>query len=252
VTETVARPDQTTSPEDAAFERQLRIDLAATYRLADKLGMSELISTHISLRVPGPTPAFLMNPYGLLFHQITASSLVKVDFDGNILSLTEYAVPRAGVVIHGAILEARPDVNCVLHAHNTYTIAVSAQRDGLLTLSQAAMRFHGQLSYHEYGRAASHPTERAKLQEDMGDKWVMLLRNHGFLTTGRTCGEALISGYFLDRACRVQITAQCAGVPLVMPREDTFESGIQWRGRDEPSWPALIRMLDQEDPSYKD
>jgi ribulose-5-phosphate 4-epimerase/fuculose-1-phosphate aldolase len=214
--------------------------------------MSELISTHISLRVPGPTPAFLLNPYGVLFSQITASSLVKVDLAGNILSQNEYKVNRAGVQIHGAILEARPDVNCVLHAHNSYTIAVSAQRDGLLPMSQAALRFWGQMAYHDYGRAASDPVERSKLQEDMGDKWVMLLRNHGFLSTGRTVGEAFVSGYYLDLACRAQILAQSAGVPLVMPTEDTYEGGVEHRGRDEPSWPALLRLLDSEDPSYKD
>ncbi|HEX7232867.1 MAG TPA: class II aldolase/adducin family protein, partial [Candidatus Binatia bacterium] len=136
-------------------ERELRVQLAAGYRLADKYGMSELIYTHISLRVPGPEPAYLLNPYGMLFNQITASSLVKVDFEGKIAGPTEWPVNRAGVAIHGAILAARPDVNCVFHTHTPYTTAVSALECGLLPMSQAALRFQGQTAYHDYGRAAA-------------------------------------------------------------------------------------------------
>jgi len=240
------------SGDAAAIERDLRVQLAATYRLADRYGMSELVSTHISLRVPGPTPTFLINPSGFMFHEITASSLVRVDLAGNKIGPSPHRVSPVGVAIHSAILEARPDVNCVLHAHNTYTVAVSAQECGLLPISQAAMRFHGQVAYHEYGRAGTDPTERSRLAEDMGDKWVMLMRNHGFLTTGQTAAEAFIAAYYLDLACRAQIVAQSAGVPLVMPPMEAVEDATHLRGRDEPAWPALLRLLDRDDPSYRD
>lgn len=246
-----ARIAQKPSPEPTADERQLRIQLAAAYRLVERFGMSDLIYTHISLRVPGPEPQFLMNPHGKLFSQITASSLVKVDLAGNIIGQSDYSVNRAGVVIHGAILEARPDVNCVVHAHTPYAIAVSALEGGLLPISQFAMRFHNQLAYHDYGRAATDPTERSRLAEDLGDKWAMILRNHGVLTTGRTVGEAFSSAYYLEKACQVQIMAQCTGLRLVIPAEDTYAS-VHVPGAEERAWPALLEMLDREEPSYRD
>lgn len=240
------------SGEPTLEERELRIQLAAAYRLADRFGMSELISTHISLRVPGSTPAFLLNPHGLLFSEITASSLVKVDLNGNIVGHSDWTVNRAGVAIHGAILAARPDVNCVFHAHTPYSMAVSALECGLLPLSQAAMRFMGHVAYHDYGRAATDPVERSRLAEDLGTNWVMLLRNHGILTTGRTVGEAFASAYYLERACQVQIFAQSTGLPLIMPREEMISGSVNTPGAEDRAWPALVRMLDREDPSYRD
>ena len=232
-------------------ERELRVQLAAGYRLADKYGMSELIYTHISLRVPGPKPTYLLNPHGMLFNQITASSLVKVDFEGKIAGPTEWPVNRAGVAIHGAILAARPDVNCVFHTHTPYTIAVSALECGLLPMSQAALRFQGQTAYHDYGRAAADPAECARLARDMGDKSVMILRNHGGITTGKTVCEAFIASFYLEKACQFQILAQSAGVPLTMPANDIIAASGNRVVSDERAWPSLLRMLDGEDPSYR-
>ena len=191
--------DQRRTGQISAEERELRIQLAAAYRLADKYGMSELIYTHISLRVPGSTPAYLLNPYGMLFHEITASSLMKLDFAGNIAGPTEWPVNRAGVAIHGSILAARPDVNCVFHTHTPYTTAVSALECGLLPMSQAALRFQGQIAYHDYGRAATDAAEGARLVKDMADKPVMILRNHGGITTGKTVGEAFVASDYLEK-----------------------------------------------------
>jgi len=185
--------EQRRTGQISAEERELRIQLAAGYRLADRYGMSELIYTHISLRVPGPTPTYLLNPHGLLFNQITASSLVKVDFGGNLVGPSEWPVNRAGVAIHGAILSARPDINCVFHTHVPYTTAVSALECGLLPMSQAALRFQGLTAYHDYGRAATDPAECARLVKDLGDKSIMLLPNHGGITTGKTVCEAFIA-----------------------------------------------------------
>jgi ribulose-5-phosphate 4-epimerase/fuculose-1-phosphate aldolase len=233
-------------------ERELRIQLAAAYRLADKYGMSELIYTHISLRVPGPTPAYLLNPHGMLFNQITASSLVKLDFEGKLVGPSEWPVNRAGVAIHGSILAARPDVNCVFHTHMPYTTAVSALQCGLLPMSQAALRFQGQTAYHDYGRAASDSAEGARLVKDLGDKRVMLLRNHGGITTGRTVCEAFVSSFYLEKACQFQILAQSAGVPLAMPADEIIAASGGRPAGDERAWPSLLRMLDREDPSYRD
>lgn len=249
---TVTTSDRRSTSEIPGEERELRIQLAAAYRLADKYGMSELIYTHISLRVPGPTPAYLLNPHGLLFNQITASSLVKLDFAGNLVGPSEWPVNRAGVAIHGAILAARPDINCVFHTHMPYTTAVSALQCGLLPMSQAALRFHGQTAYHDYGRAASDPAECARLVKDLGDKSVMLLRNHGGITTGKTVCEAFIASYYLEKACQFQILAQSAGAPLVMPADDIIAASGGRPAGDERAWPSLLRLLDREDPSYRD
>ena len=235
----------------SAEERELRIQLAAAYRLADKFGMSELIYTHISLRVPGPTPTYLLNPHGMLFNQITASSLVRLDFAGKVVGPSEAPVNRAGVAIHGAILKARPDINCVFHTHTPYTTAVSALQCGLLPMSQAALRFKGHTAYHDYGRAATDPSEGAHLVQDLGDKSVMLLRNHGGITTGKTLCEAFISSFYLEKACQFQILAQSAGVPLTMPADDVIAASGSRPPGDERAWASLLRELDKEDPSYK-
>jgi ribulose-5-phosphate 4-epimerase/fuculose-1-phosphate aldolase len=178
--------------------------------------MSELINTHISLRVPGATPTYLLNPHGLLFNQITASSLVKLDFAGKVAGPSEWPVNRAGVAIHGSILAARPDINCVFHTHMPYTTAVSALQCGLLPMSQAALRFQGQTAYHDYGRAASDPAECARLVKDLGGKPVMLLRNHGGITTGKTVCEAFIASFYLEKAPRTTSSPHPAAVPPAM------------------------------------
>lgn len=244
--------DQRRTGQISEEERELRIQLAAAYRLADKYGMSELINTHISLRLPGPTPTYLLNPHSMLFNQITASSLVKLDFAGNSAGPSEWPVNRAGVAIHGSILAARPDINCVFHTHMPYTTAVSALQCGLLPMSQAALRFQGQTAYHDYGRAATDPTECKRLVNDLGDKPVMLLRNHGGITTGKTVCEAFIASFYLEKACQFQILAQSAGVPLTMPADDIIAASGGRPASDDRAWPGLLRMLDREDPSYRE
>lgn len=240
-----------TAGVDQAQERELRVQLAAAYRVADKYGMSELINTHISLRVPG-TNTYFINPHGLLFDEITASSLVKVNLQGNIVAPSDYPANRAGTAIHGAILGARPDVNCVFHSHTPFATAVSSLECGLLPMTQASLRFNGTLAYHNYGRAATDPVECDLLAEDMGDKVVMLMRNHGMLTTGKTVGEAFVAAFYLEKACQFQVLAQSTGQPIVMPDEDLQRSPGRALGGDERAWPALMRRLDREDPSYRD
>lgn len=242
----------TTQDTTSAEERELRIQLAAAHRLAEKYGLSEMIYTHISLRVPGPTPAYLLKPHGMLFNEITASSLVKVDFAGNPIGPAVGPVNRAGVAIHGSVLEARPDVNCVVHTHAPYTTAVSALECGLLPMSQAALRFEGLMAYHDYGRAATDPVECSRLAEDFGDKWVMLLRNHGALTTGKNVGEAFIAAFYLERACQFQILAQSSGMPLVLPDEEVRAGSDRAPRNEDVAWSALLRQLDREDTSYRD
>lgn len=236
----------------AAKERELRIQLAAGYRLADKYSMSEIINTHISMRVPGPTPAFLLNPLGMLFSEITASSLVKVDLDGNIIGDSEWPVNRAGVQIHRAIQAARPDANCVFHTHTPYCTAVASLECGLLPMSQAALRFYGDIAYHDYGRAGFDPMENDRLKQDLGSKWTMLLRNHGAITLGKTVGQAFMAAFYLERACQFQILAQSSGAPIVMPGEESYFPPRQVSDREETAWPGLLRLLDREDPSYRD
>jgi ribulose-5-phosphate 4-epimerase/fuculose-1-phosphate aldolase len=252
----MVRSDSGTSLVDqdelAAQEREIRIQLAAGYRLADKYGLSEMIQTHVSMRVPGPVPAFLLNPHGMLFSEITASSLVKVDLDGNIIGDSAWGVNRAGVQIHRAIQAARPDINCAFHTHTPYCTAVASLECGLLPMSQAALRFWGNLAYHDYGRAGFDPTENERLTRDLGDNWTMLLRNHGAITLGRTVGQAFMAAFYLERACQFQILAQSSGAPIVIPPEETFSGGLGSRDREDPAWPGLLRMLDREDPSYRD
>lgn len=238
--------------EISAEERELRVQLAAAYRLADKYGMSELIYTHISLRVPGPTPTYLLNPHGMLFNQITASSLVKLDLEGKVVGPTEWPVNRAGVAIHGSILKARPDINCVFHTHTPYTTAVSALQCGLLPMSQAALRFQGNTTYHDYGRAASDGGEGARLVKGLGDKSTMILRNHGGITTGKSVGEAFVAAFYLERACQFQVLAQSAGVPLTLPADDIVAASGRGAPSDDRAWPSLLRELDREDGSYRD
>jgi ribulose-5-phosphate 4-epimerase/fuculose-1-phosphate aldolase len=241
----------------SAEEWDLRVQLAAAHRLAEKYGMAELIYTHISLRVPGPTPTYLFKPHSMLFPEVKASNLVRVDYDGHPVQEGGGYVNPFGTTIHSAILESRPDVNCVFHTHSPYAVAVSATEDGLLPLTQAAMRFRGKIAYHDYPVEANNQAERTALAEDMGDAAVMLMRNHGVLTTGRTVGEAFIAAFFVERAAQFQILAQASGSKLIIPPHEERararrpaegpQGGIQ-----EDAWPALIRMLDLEDPSYKE
>jgi ribulose-5-phosphate 4-epimerase/fuculose-1-phosphate aldolase len=237
-------------------EWQVRVDLAACYRLVAHHGMTDGVLTHISARVPGAEEHFLINPYGQLFDEITASSLVKIDLDGNVLEETEYEVNQAGFVIHSAIHSARPDVVCVLHTHTVAGMAVSVQADGLLPLTQSSMRFYNRLAYHDFEGIALDLDERSRLIADLGDKYAMMLRNHGLLVAGRTVAEAWSLIHSLEKSCQSQLAAQSGGVRLnpVPPAVCEHTAQQMWRSN-EPGgklgWPAYLRMLDKLDPAYK-
>jgi ribulose-5-phosphate 4-epimerase/fuculose-1-phosphate aldolase len=238
-------------------EWQMRVDLAACYRLVAHFGMTDLALTHISARVPGHDDHFLLNPYGFLFDEITASNLVKIDLDGKVVEESEYEVNRAGYVIHSAVLAARPDVTCVLHTHTIAGMAVSAQAEGLLPLAQCSMRFHDRLAYHDFEGISLDTDERSRLQASLGDKYAMMLRNHGLLVAGRSVPEAWSLNWSLERACQVQVAAQTGNARLSPAPAEVAEHTAQqmWRGN-EPSgqreWPSLLRLLDKLDPSYKE
>jgi len=238
-------------------EREARIELAACYRLIAHFGLDDMVYTHISARVPGEAEHFLINPYGLMFHEITASSLVKIDHDGNVVEPTDYPVNKAGFVIHSAVHMARPEVNCVLHTHTRAGIALSCLDTGLLPLNQFALMFHNRVAYHGYEGIALDLDERERLIADLGDKPVMILRNHGLLTTGRSVPEAFALMYYLEQSCRIQLDVLASGQEYVLPeREIQDKTGNQYLG--DPvgaglrEWPALLRILDKKDPSYRD
>jgi ribulose-5-phosphate 4-epimerase/fuculose-1-phosphate aldolase len=238
-------------------EWKLRVDLAATYRLVAQHGWDDMIFTHISARVPGPDHHFLINPYGLLFEEITASSLVKIDLDGNKVEESPYSVNPAGFTIHSALHMNRDDAHCIIHVHTTDGVAVSAQADGLLPLDQHAMLIMGDLAYHDYEGVALDLDERERLVQDVGDKHIMLLRNHGTLTIGRSCADAFLRMYYLERSCSMQVRAMSGGAKLNWPNQGVPEKTAQQGGRgfDGPigalAWPALLRKLDRIDPGYK-
>ena len=247
-----ARDSRRRSPE----ERDARIELAACYRLIAKFRMTDLVYTHISARVPG-TEHFLLNPYGFLFEEVTASNLVRIDIDGNIVEDTPHRVNPAGFTIHSAIHRARPDVLCVLHTHTRAGIAVSCMREGLLPLSQIALQFHGRIAYHDYEGIALDLDERERLARDLGDRKAMILRNHGLLTAGASVPEAFSLMFYLERACEIQIAALSTARELNMPAPETCEKvARQYDEDDEPcgvrEWRALLRQLDRADPSYRD
>jgi ribulose-5-phosphate 4-epimerase/fuculose-1-phosphate aldolase len=246
------------SPEEWA----LRVDLAACYRLVAMYGMSDLIFTHISAKLPdsvsGDTPQFLINPYGLMFDEITASSLIRIDMAGNQITPSEFSVNRAGFVIHSTIHEARHDAVCVLHTHSRAGVAVSAQKAGVLPISQQATLLMSSLCYHDYEGLAVHDDERARLKADMGSSNYMVLRNHGLLTVGKTVADAFLAMYFLESTCQIQISAQ-AGGELTMVKQtvlDGVETAMrlqQGQGRGSAgqlAWPALLRRLDRLNPGY--
>ena len=251
----------------AIDEAELRVQLAATYRLIDKFGMSDLVETHISARLPG-TNQFLFNRYGLMFHEITASSLVKVDLEGAVLaadrenqtywnSLNHGGINPAGFVIHSAIFAAREDIHCVLHTHSRYGTAVSLLECGLLPVSQFALQYYDRVAYHDYEGVSLDLDERDRLTQSLGNRKVMILRNHGLLTAGRTIPEAFILAYYLEKSCEIQVLAQSTGSPLVIPSEavcakSAQQQDIDIEGLGNLQWGALLRLLDRDDPSYRD
>ena len=242
----------------SAEEWQLRVDLAACYRLVALHGWSDLVFTHISARVPGPEHHFLINPYGLMFDEITASSLIKVDAACNKVIDSPYPVNPAGFVIHSAVHAAREDVQCVLHTHTRAGIAVSAQKDGLLPISQQSTFVLASLAYHDYEGVAFRDDEKPRLQADMGHANFLMLRNHGLLTVGKSVADAFLSMYTFENACQIQIAAQAGGGELtrVDPR---IIAGVGQAMKVQTGglggafvWPALIRKLDRVDGSYRD
>ncbi len=237
-----------------ADEWQVRKDLAAAYRLVAHFGWDDLVFTHLSARVPGPEHHFLINPYGLLFQEITASSLVKVDSDGQVVEGGSlHRVNPAGFTIHSAVHMGREDAGAVMHLHAADGTAVSAHRDGLLPLSQTAMLCLDHLSYHEYEGVALDLDERERLIRDLGDKQMMLLRNHGTLTVGRSVAEAFTYLYFLMKACEIQVRAQACGPthqPSAAAIETTRRQSEDLGKAARLTWPALLRLLESRGQVY--
>lgn len=238
----------------SAEEWQARVDLAALYRLVALHGWDDLIYTHISARIPGPEHHFLINPYGMLFEEITASSLVKIDLEGNILQDTPYFINPAGFTIHSAIHAAREDAKYVMHLHSDQGVAVAAQKDGLLPLSQHALIVLPRLAYHDYEGIALNLDERERLVADIGDKTLMLLRNHGTLSVGDTAAECWVGMFYLERACKQQVMALSAGRENVLFAPEASQVEVKQqvaRGiGGKLAWPGCLRRLDREMPGY--
>jgi ribulose-5-phosphate 4-epimerase/fuculose-1-phosphate aldolase len=240
----------------SAEEWQLRVDLAACYRLVALYGWSDLVFTHISARVPGPDRHFLINPYGLMFDEITASSLVKVDRQCNKVIDSPFPVNPAGFVIHSAVHEARDDIQCVLHTHTRAGVAVSAQKCGMLPISQQSTFVLASLAYHGYEGVAFRDEEKPRLQADLGQATFLILRNHGLLTIGKTIADAFLAMYTFENACRIQLDAQAGGE--LVPVNPLIVSGVAQAQKTQTGgmggafvWPSLIRKLDRTDPGYK-
>jgi ribulose-5-phosphate 4-epimerase/fuculose-1-phosphate aldolase len=243
-------------------EWQARIDLAACCRLVEFYGMADMMANHVSARVPGEEGAFLLNPYGMLYEEITASSLIKVDLDGRILAkpdfgALDYGINKAGYVLHSAIHAARHEVDCVIHTHTWANMAVSALEGGLLPMTQTAMRFL-KIGYHDYQGVVLDTAEQASLVADLGQSEALILRNHGAVTVGRTVGEAFNWMHRLELACRSQHAAQATGRGQVAVPPPVLEAtwNNNQRGTRRPyglmEWPALLRKLDRLDPGYQD
>jgi len=240
-------------------EWRLRCDLAATYRLASLYGWDDMIFTHISARLPdeGGKERFLLNPYGVFFDEMTASSLLKVDIDGQVVSETPYFSNPAGFTIHSALHMAREDAHCVLHSHSPYGVAVSAQEGGLKRYTQFAMIVHDDIAYHDYEGIATDLDERDRLIRDIGSHGFMILKNHGTLTVGANCATAFLRMYFLEQACKTQILAQSDIKP---PLEEPADMGSKVLQQGAPAfipgigdnlaWPGLIRKLNRQNPGY--
>ena len=245
----------TESEPRATYENEwkMRVDLAACYRLADRFGFSDIVWNHITARVPGPEKHFLINRFGLRFDEVTASSLIKLDQDGNVVDGAQ-EINITGYVIHRGIHAARADIACVMHSHSAAGLAVSALEEGLLPVIQDAMMFYNRLAYHDYEGLSTDTAESERLAASLGAHNAMILRNHGLLTAGGTVGEAFIRMYYLERACRAQIDALATGRELRLPAPEVCEHAAQQYQHFPPGkyeWPALLRLLDDQDPSYK-
>ncbi len=248
-------------PADIAPEEwDVRVNLAAAYRLVDLFGWSDLLGTHLSARVPGPEEHFLINPFGVLFEEMTASALIKVDEHGTCLTNSEYSINPAAFVIHSAVHLAVPELTCVMHTHTRDGVGVACQEEGILPISQQALSVYAHTAYHDYEGLAFDLMERERLVSDLGDNRVMVLRNHGLLTVGRSIGEAFMWMYRAERACRYQLSFQQSGAKLTpIPQEVIDKTVEQGKIANSPNghrpigqkeWPALLRKLDRANPGY--
>ena len=241
----------------SAEEWAMRTDLAAAYRAVALYGWDDLVFTHISARVPGPGHHFLINPYGMTFGEITASSLVKIDLHGNKVMDSPFEINPAGFTIHSAVHEAREDALCVMHLHTIEGVAVSCQKEGLLPISQFSLFPLASLAYHDYEGVALNPDEKARLVKDLGDKHTLILRNHGLLTCGATVADTFLFMYILQKACEVQVRAQAGGGELI-PVPQQIVAGIKQASKmvlrqsgGMIAWPGILRRLDRLDPSWR-
>ena len=255
----MSRPNPGSAVIDCSDEEwALRVDLAACYRAFAHYGWTDLIFTHLSARVPGSTDQYLINPYGLLFDEVCASNLIKVDFDGRVIA-GDYAFNEAGHAIHSAVLVARPDVNVVLHSHTRAGMAVSCMACGLLPLTQQANEVRDLLCYHDYGIAIAGSEECVRLGTDLADRWIMIMRNHGLLSVGRSVAEAFYYLYTVESACKVQVDVLAAGSGPLTPAPEVVDELARY-GADhaggsaehiELSWNAVLRLLDRKDSSFR-
>lgn len=251
--------EQSADTKYSAAEWAMRVDLAACYRLADMFGFSDIVWNHITAKIPD-TENFLINRFGLRHDEITASNLVTLDLDGNVIdpgsaSSDHEDINVTGYVIHSAIHAARPDLHCVMHSHSEYGLAVSALKEGLMMMIQDAMPFYDNVAYHDYEGMSTDTDERQRLAANLGEKKVLILRNHGILTGGATVGEAFVLMYYLERACRTQMQVLASGREFTVPPDNVCKAVAEQydifpHGKYE--WPALLRKLDQQDPGYKD
>jgi len=239
-------------------EWQMRVDLAACYRMIAHYGWDDLVFTHISARVPGPEHHFLINPYGMLFEEVTASSLVKVDLNGSKVMPSDFDINPAGFTIHSAVHQAREDAICVIHLHTVAGIAISIQAQGLLPYSQQSLFALASMSYHDYEGVALNPDEKTRLVADLGTNNFMILRNHGLLTCGASVADAFLAMFILQRSCEIQIQAQSSGVEL-RPIPAPILAGIRTQADQVTrsmggalAWPGVLRKLDRDCPEYKD
>jgi ribulose-5-phosphate 4-epimerase/fuculose-1-phosphate aldolase len=253
-----AGPDEAVRSRVSAAEWEQRVALAACYRLVAMYGWDDLIFTHISARVPGPDHHFLINPYGMMFEEITASSLVKVDLEGHKVLDSPFEINPAGFTIHSAIHAARDDARCVLHVHSVNGVAVSAQKDGILPISQQSIFVLASLGYHDYEGVALNPDEKPRLVRDLGQNNFLMLRNHGLLTVAESVPEAFLLMYVFESTCMIQVRAQAGGSEL-LPVDPRILAGAEAMAKEATrsmggnlAWPGLLRRLDRRNPGYRE
>ena len=244
---------ETVSPE----EWRVRTELAACYRLVAHQGWNDGLGTHIAARVPGEMDRFLLNPVGLMFHEITASSLIKVKMDGTVVSETEFRVNSGGLAIHGAVLQARPELNASLHTHTEAGMAISVLECGLLPITPLAMRFYDRLAYHDYYGQAGEFDYRERIGDDLGPHYAMIMKNHGLLTAGGDMGEAFVGMCALESAIKAQLRAMSTGAKMIIPSKEVCDRAANQRASMNArsyaeGWKGWMRLADQLDPSYRD